>query len=67
MKQIAKCVLFSSGSPSSAEGSSRRLFVYEHCISLCESGDLHSEVAQNIIRQLMLGVMDVKFTLSYQV
>ncbi|KAM8861255.1 Fanconi anemia group I protein [Synchiropus picturatus] len=43
------------GSPnSSAEGSNRRLHVYQLCISLCESGDLKSEVAADIIGLLML-------------
>ncbi|XP_068579054.1 Fanconi anemia group I protein [Cebidichthys violaceus] len=43
------------GSPAtSTEGSSRRLVVYEHCIPLCESGDLHTEVAADIIGLLML-------------
>ncbi|XP_056272645.1 Fanconi anemia group I protein isoform X2 [Pseudoliparis swirei] len=43
------------GSPSdSTEGSSRRLLVYQHCIPLCESGDLQTEVAADIIGLLML-------------
>uniref|UniRef100_A0A8C7K613 FA complementation group I n=1 Tax=Oncorhynchus kisutch TaxID=8019 RepID=A0A8C7K613_ONCKI len=47
------CVL--SGSPPSApEGASRRLLLYQHCIPLCESGDLQTEVASDIIGLLML-------------
>ncbi|XP_034542605.1 Fanconi anemia group I protein [Notolabrus celidotus] len=43
------------GSPSnSTEGSNRRLIVYQHCIPLCESGDLQTEVAADIIGLLML-------------
>uniref|UniRef100_A0A3Q3E0E7 FA complementation group I n=1 Tax=Labrus bergylta TaxID=56723 RepID=A0A3Q3E0E7_9LABR len=43
------------GSPSnSPEGSNRRLLVYQHCIPLCESGDLQTEVAADIIGLLML-------------
>ncbi|CAJ1057263.1 Fanconi anemia group I protein [Xyrichtys novacula] len=43
------------GSPSnSSEGSNRRLLVYQHCIPLCESGDLQTEVAADIIGLLML-------------
>ncbi|XP_041650949.1 Fanconi anemia group I protein [Cheilinus undulatus] len=43
------------GSPSnSTEGSNRRLLVYQHCIPLCESGDLQTEVAADIIGLLML-------------
>ncbi|KAK1887817.1 Fanconi anemia group I protein like [Dissostichus eleginoides] len=43
------------GSPSSStEGSTRRLLVYQHCIPLCESGDLQTEVAADIIGLLML-------------
>lgn len=52
-----KFVLFSSGSPhNSTEGSNRRLLVYQHCIPLCESGDLQTEVAADIIGLLMLEV-----------
>ncbi|XP_026167020.2 Fanconi anemia group I protein isoform X2 [Mastacembelus armatus] len=40
--------------PSSAEGSNRRLLVYQHCIPLCESGDLQPEVAADVIGLLML-------------
>ncbi|XP_047451678.1 Fanconi anemia group I protein isoform X2 [Mugil cephalus] len=39
---------------SSAEGSNRRLVVYQHCINLCESGDLQTEVVADIIGLLML-------------
>ncbi|XP_036431780.1 Fanconi anemia group I protein [Colossoma macropomum] len=43
------------GSPvSSSDGASRRLCVYKHCIPLCESGDLQTEVASDIIGLLML-------------
>uniref|UniRef100_A0A8C5DPJ8 FA complementation group I n=1 Tax=Gouania willdenowi TaxID=441366 RepID=A0A8C5DPJ8_GOUWI len=43
------------GSPSSSvEGSRRRLVVYEHCVPLCESGDLQTEVAADVIGLLML-------------
>uniref|UniRef100_A0A8B9K3P8 FA complementation group I n=1 Tax=Astyanax mexicanus TaxID=7994 RepID=A0A8B9K3P8_ASTMX len=43
------------GSPiSSTDGASRRLCVYKHCIPLCESGDLQTEVASDIIGLLML-------------
>lgn len=52
-----KCVLFCLGSqPNSTEGSNRRLLVYQHCIPLCESGDLQTEVAADIIGLLMLEV-----------
>lgn len=51
------CVLFCEGSPpNSTEGSDRRLLVYQHCIPLCESGDLQTEVAADIIGLLMLEV-----------
>uniref|UniRef100_A0A3B5B315 FA complementation group I n=1 Tax=Stegastes partitus TaxID=144197 RepID=A0A3B5B315_9TELE len=47
--------LFCLGSPpSSTEGSKRRLLVYEHCIPLCESGELQTEMAADIIGLLML-------------
>ncbi|KAL6474155.1 hypothetical protein MHYP_G00177160 [Metynnis hypsauchen] len=43
------------GSPvSNSDGASRRLCVYKHCIPLCESGDLQTEVASDIIGLLML-------------
>uniref|UniRef100_A0AAR2JNE5 FA complementation group I n=1 Tax=Pygocentrus nattereri TaxID=42514 RepID=A0AAR2JNE5_PYGNA len=37
-----------------SDGASRRLCVYKHCIPLCESGDLQTEVASDIIGLLML-------------
>ncbi|KAF6735606.1 Fanconi anemia group I protein [Oryzias melastigma] len=40
--------------PNCTEGSNRRLAVYQHCIPLCESGDLQTEVAADIIGLLML-------------
>ncbi|KAM6926892.1 Fanconi anemia group I protein [Lycodopsis pacificus] len=46
--------IFKGSPPTSTEGSGRRLLVYEHCIPLCESGDLQAEVAANIIGLLML-------------
>lgn len=43
------------GSPTTSnEGSKRRLLLYQHCITLCESGDLQAEVAADIIGLLML-------------
>lgn len=48
--------LVSGSPPSSSEGSNRRLLVYQHCIPLCESGDLQAEVAADIIGLLMLEV-----------
>ncbi|XP_051548730.1 Fanconi anemia group I protein-like [Myxocyprinus asiaticus] len=43
------------GSPVSvSNGANRRLLVYKHCIPLCESGDLQTEVASDIIGLLML-------------
>uniref|UniRef100_A0A8C3AZL7 FA complementation group I n=1 Tax=Cyclopterus lumpus TaxID=8103 RepID=A0A8C3AZL7_CYCLU len=46
--------IFKGSPPDSTEGSSRRLLVYQHCIPLCESGDLQTEVAADIIGLLML-------------
>ncbi|KAM9352409.1 Fanconi anemia group I protein [Symphorus nematophorus] len=46
--------IFKGSPPNSTEGSKRRLLVYEHCIPLCESGDLQTEVAADIIGLLML-------------
>ncbi|XP_031716924.1 Fanconi anemia group I protein isoform X1 [Anarrhichthys ocellatus] len=46
--------IFKGSPPTSTEGSGRRLLVYEHCIPLCESGDLQTEVAADIIGLLML-------------
>ncbi|XP_062998739.1 Fanconi anemia group I protein [Elgaria multicarinata webbii] len=43
------------GSPCSQQsGVVRRISVYKHCIQLVESGDLHVEIASEIIRLLML-------------
>ncbi|TRY87249.1 hypothetical protein DNTS_031752 [Danionella cerebrum] len=43
------------GSPVSvSQGANRRLLLYKHCIPLCESGDLRTEVASDIIGLLML-------------
>ncbi|XP_054633293.1 Fanconi anemia group I protein isoform X2 [Dunckerocampus dactyliophorus] len=50
---IIKAILKGSP-PNSTEGSKRRLLLYQHCIPLCESGDLQSEVAADIIGLLML-------------
>lgn len=50
-------VCFGSGSPAgSTEGSNRRLLVYQHCVLLCESGDLRAEVAADVVGLLMLEV-----------
>nr|XP_057931485.1 Fanconi anemia group I protein isoform X2 [Doryrhamphus excisus] len=46
--------IFKGSPPNSTEGSNRRLLLYQHCIPLCESGDLQSEVAADIIGLLML-------------
>uniref|UniRef100_A0A3Q3KNC1 FA complementation group I n=1 Tax=Monopterus albus TaxID=43700 RepID=A0A3Q3KNC1_MONAL len=46
--------IFKGSPPSCTEGSNRRLLVYQHCIPLCESGDLQTEVAADIIGLLML-------------
>ncbi|XP_008274098.1 Fanconi anemia group I protein [Stegastes partitus] len=46
--------IFKGSPPSSTEGSKRRLLVYEHCIPLCESGELQTEMAADIIGLLML-------------
>ncbi|XP_051239355.1 Fanconi anemia group I protein isoform X2 [Dicentrarchus labrax] len=46
--------IFKGSPPCSTEGSNRRLLVYQHCIPLCESGDLQTEVAADIIGLLML-------------
>ncbi|XP_068458820.1 Fanconi anemia group I protein isoform X2 [Clinocottus analis] len=46
--------IFKGSPPDSTEGSSRRLLVYQHCIPQCESGDLQTEVAADIIGLLML-------------
>ncbi|XP_058501147.1 Fanconi anemia group I protein isoform X1 [Solea solea] len=46
--------IFEGSPPSSSEGANRRLVVYQHCIPLCESRDLQTEVAADIIGVLML-------------
>uniref|UniRef100_A0A673WBV8 FA complementation group I n=1 Tax=Salmo trutta TaxID=8032 RepID=A0A673WBV8_SALTR len=46
--------IFKGSLPSAPEGASRRLLLYQHCIPLCESGDLQTEVASDIIGLLML-------------
>uniref|UniRef100_A0AAR2JD36 FA complementation group I n=1 Tax=Pygocentrus nattereri TaxID=42514 RepID=A0AAR2JD36_PYGNA len=46
--------IFKGSLVSSSDGASRRLCVYKHCIPLCESGDLQTEVASDIIGLLML-------------
>ncbi|XP_076588504.1 Fanconi anemia group I protein [Chaetodon auriga] len=46
--------IFKGSPPNSTEGSNRRLLVYQHCVPLCESGDLQTEVAADIIGLLML-------------
>ncbi|XP_015259736.1 PREDICTED: Fanconi anemia group I protein [Cyprinodon variegatus] len=46
--------IFKGSPPVSSEGANRRLLVYEHLIPLCESGDLQTEVAADIIGLLML-------------
>lgn len=46
--------IFKGSLPASTEGSKRRLLLYQHCITLCESGDLQTEVAADIIGLLML-------------
>uniref|UniRef100_A0AAX7UAC5 FA complementation group I n=1 Tax=Astatotilapia calliptera TaxID=8154 RepID=A0AAX7UAC5_ASTCA len=46
--------IFKGSPPSSTAGANRRLLLYQHCIPLCESGDLQTEVAADIIGLLML-------------
>ncbi|XP_061773524.1 Fanconi anemia group I protein isoform X2 [Nerophis ophidion] len=46
--------IFKGSPPTSNEGSERRLLLYQHCIPLCESGDVNSEVAADVIGLLML-------------
>ncbi|XP_066491115.1 Fanconi anemia group I protein [Tiliqua scincoides] len=46
--------IFKGSSCSQQSGVVRRLAVYKHCVHLVESGDLHVEVASEIIRLLML-------------
>lgn len=54
---IKLCLCVMLGSPVSvSHGANRRLLVYKHCIPLCESGDLQTEVASDIIGLLMLEV-----------
>lgn len=54
---IKLCLFVVLGSPvSDSHGANRRLLVYKHCIPLCESGDLQTEVASDIIGLLMLEV-----------
>ncbi|XP_076122446.1 Fanconi anemia group I protein [Alosa pseudoharengus] len=45
---------FKGSPPSVADGVSRRALLYQHCISLCDSGDLQTEVASDIMGLLML-------------
>ncbi|KAM3609806.1 uncharacterized protein V6R79_020568 [Siganus canaliculatus] len=55
-KKIAPFIkgIFKGSPPDSNEGSNRRLLVYQHCIPLCESGELQADVAAEIIGLLML-------------
>ncbi|KAL0968448.1 hypothetical protein UPYG_G00266970 [Umbra pygmaea] len=46
--------IFKGSPPNASEGASRRLLLYQHCIPLCESGDLQTEVASDIVGLLML-------------
>ncbi|CAL1595500.1 unnamed protein product [Knipowitschia caucasica] len=46
--------IFKGSPPTSTEGSKRRLLLYQHCITLCESGDLQTEVAADVMGLLML-------------
>ncbi|KAM9815831.1 Fanconi anemia group I protein isoform 1-T1 [Syngnathus typhle] len=46
--------IFKGSPPGSTDGSKRRLLLYQHCIPLCESGELQSEVAADLIGLLML-------------
>ncbi|XP_061629167.1 Fanconi anemia group I protein [Phyllopteryx taeniolatus] len=46
--------IFKGSPPGCSEGSTRRLLLYQHCIPLCESGDLQNEVAADVIGLLML-------------
>ncbi|XP_012688024.2 Fanconi anemia group I protein [Clupea harengus] len=45
---------FKGSPPSLPNGVSRRALLYQHCISLCDSGDLQTEVASDIMGLLML-------------
>lgn len=50
-------LFFYLGSPPNVpDGVSRRTLLYQHCISLCDSGDLQTEVASDIMGLLMLEV-----------
>ncbi|XP_067090629.1 Fanconi anemia group I protein [Osmerus mordax] len=55
-KDIAAVIkgIFKGSPPTAAQGATRRLLIYQHCIPLCESGDLQTEVAADIIGLLML-------------
>lgn len=57
-----KCICFLSstlGSPcSQPSGVNRRISIYKHGVQLVESGDLHVEVASEIIGLLMLEVVN---------
>ncbi|XP_029008598.1 Fanconi anemia group I protein [Betta splendens] len=55
-KKVATTIkgIFKGSPPSTSDGAKRRLLVYQHCIPLCESGDLQTEVASGIIGLLML-------------
>ncbi|XP_030586920.1 Fanconi anemia group I protein [Archocentrus centrarchus] len=55
-KQVGSIIkgIFKGSPPSSTAGANRRLLLYQHCIPLCESGDLQAEVAADIIGLLML-------------
>ncbi|KAK1788907.1 hypothetical protein P4O66_015815, partial [Electrophorus voltai] len=46
--------IFRGSAVSDSDGANRRLCVYKHCIPLCESGDLQTEVVSDIIGLLML-------------
>uniref|UniRef100_A0A6Q2XI32 FA complementation group I n=1 Tax=Esox lucius TaxID=8010 RepID=A0A6Q2XI32_ESOLU len=46
--------IFKGSPPSTPKGASRRLLLYQHCIPLCDSGDLQTEVASDILGLLML-------------
>ncbi|KAL2094144.1 hypothetical protein ACEWY4_011456 [Coilia grayii] len=45
---------FKGSPPSLPDGVSRRVLLYQHCLSLCDSGDLQAEVASDIMGLLML-------------
>lgn len=58
--QVTSLLFIGNSTPGSPcfqqTGVVRRLSVYKHCVQLVESGDLHVEVASEIIRLLMLEV-----------